>query len=203
MPQKFNKHINSFDFFRASIVSVLLVLPIYWGFSTDNYPAGMSIVVGVMFAYFSNIEGTNRNRVIGMFYSLSLGLIVLSVFFLSINFRDYIRIPILALLVFASSMLSVFGFRGSMIGFAGLFAVVMGFMLHKYSLPELEILKLVGLGGIVCIIVSALSQLIFQKRHIQLLLAECIELTANYLKMSDDIKWNATYKHLPIYSTGC
>jgi uncharacterized membrane protein YccC len=192
LPQKLNKHINSFDFFRASIVSVLLVLPIYWGFSTDNYPAGMSIVVGVMFAYFSNIEGTNRNRIIGMFYSLSLGLIVLSGFLLSVNFPDYIRIPILALLVFASSMLSVFGFRGSMIGFAGLFAVVMGFMLQKYSLPELEILKLVGLGGIVCIIVSALSQFIFQKRHIQLLLAECIELTSNYLKISDDIKWNAT-----------
>ncbi len=192
MPQKFNKHINSFDFFRASIVSILLVLPIYWGFSTNNYPAGMSVVVGVMFAYFSNIEGTNRNRVIGMFYSLSLGLIVLSGYFLSINFPDYIRIPILALLVFGSSMLSVFGFRGSMIGFAGLFAVVMGFMLQKYSLPPLEILTLVSLGGIVCIIVSALSQLIFQKRHIQLLLAECMELTANYLKMSDDIKWQAT-----------
>ncbi|MCP9757280.1 hypothetical protein EGI26_19135 [Lacihabitans sp. CCS-44] len=192
MPQKLNKHINSFDFFRASIVSILLVLPIYWGFSTNNYPAGMSVVVGVMFAYFSNIEGTNRNRIIGMFYSLSLGLIVLSGFFLSVNFPDYIRIPTLALLVFGSSMLSVFGFRGSMIGFAGLFAVVMGFMLHKYSLPVLEILKLVSLGGIVCIIVSALSQFIFQKRHIQLLLAECIELTANYLKMSDDIKWNAT-----------
>lgn len=192
MPKKINKHINSFDFFRASIVSILLVLPIYWGFSTENYSAGMSVVVGVMFAYFSNIEGTNRNRIIGMFYSLSLGLIVLSGFFLSVNFPDYIRIPTLALLVFASSMLSVFGFRGSMIGFAGLFAVVMGFMLHKYSLPVLEILKLVSLGGIVCIVVSALSQFIFQKRHIQLLLAECMELTANYLKMSDDIKWNAT-----------
>lgn len=192
MPQKLNKHINSFDFFKASIVSILLVLPIYWGFSTENYPAGMSVVVGVMFAYFSNIEGTNRNRVIGMFYSLSLGLIVLIGFFLSANFPDSLRIPILALLIFGSSMLSVFGFRGSMIGFAGLFAVVMGFMLQKYSLPPLEILTLVSLGGIVCIIVSALSQLIFQKRHIQLLLAECMELTANYLKMSDDIKWQAT-----------
>ena len=192
MPQKLNKHINSFDFFRASIVSILLVLPIYWGFSTQKYPAGMSIVVGVMFAYFSNIEGTNRNRIIGMFYSLSLGLIVLSGFFWAAHFPDYVRIPVLALLVFGSSMLSVFGFRGSMIGFAGLFAVVMGFMLQKYTLPTLEILKLVGLGGIVCIIVSALSQFVFQKRHIQLLLADCIELTANYLKMSDDIKWNAS-----------
>jgi uncharacterized membrane protein YccC len=192
LPQKLNKHINSFDFFRASIVSILLVLPIYWGFSTQNYPAGMSIVVGVMFAYFSNIEGTNRNRIIGMFYSLSLGLIVLSGFFLAAHLPNYVRIPVLALLVFGSSMLSVFGFRGSMIGFAGLFAVVMGFMLQKYTLPTLEILKLVGLGGIVCIIVSALSQFVFQKRHIQLLLADCIELTANYLKMSDDIKWNAS-----------
>lgn len=127
-----------------------------------------------------------------MFYSLSLGLIVLSGFFLAAHFPDYVRIPVLALLVFGSSMLSVFGFRGSMIGFAGLFAVVMGFMLQKYTLPTFEILKLVGLGGIVCIIVSALSQFVFQKRHIQLLLAECIELTANYLKMSDDIKWNAS-----------
>lgn len=192
MPKKLNKHINSFDFFRASIVSILLVLPIYWGFSTQNYPAGMSIVVGVMFAYFSNIEGTNRNRIIGMFYSLSLGVIVLLGFFLVSELPNYIRISALALLIFGSSMLSVFGFRGSMIGFAGLFAVVMGFMLQKYNLPILEIFKLVGLGGIVCIIISALSQFVFQKRHIQLLLAECIELTANYLKMSDDIKWNAS-----------
>lgn len=192
MPKKLNKHINSFDFFRASIVSILLVSPIYWGFSTDNYPAGISIVVGVMFAYFSNIEGTNRNRIIGMFYSLSLGLIVLSGFLLSDNLPDYFRIPILSLMIFGSSMLSVFGFRGSMIGFAGLFAVVMGFMLHKYALPALETLKLVSLGGIVCMAVSALSQFFFQKRHIQILLAECIELTANYLKISDAIKWQAT-----------
>jgi uncharacterized membrane protein YccC len=191
LSKKFNKHLNSFDFFRASIVSVLLVLPIYWGFKTNNYPVGMSVVVGVMFAYFSNIEGTNRNRIIGMFYSLSLGLIVLAGFFISAQLDNFFRIPILALLIFGSSMLSVFGFRGSMIGFAGLFAVVMGFMLHKYELSGLEIIQFVGIGGLAYIMVASFSHFIFQRRHIQILLADCVELTAHYLQMSDALKWNA------------
>lgn len=150
----------------------------------------MSFVVGVMFAYFANIEGTNRNRIIGMFYSLFLGLIVLSIYFLVVDFPNILKIPILAVLVFLSSMLSVYGFRGSMIGFAGLFAIVMGLMLHSYHLSMFKILSYVTAGGIVCIIISAFSQYIFQRRHIQLLLANCIELTANYLKMSEAIKWN-------------
>ncbi|MCP9768589.1 hypothetical protein EGI22_11750 [Lacihabitans sp. LS3-19] len=187
---KIAKHINSFDFFRAAIVSLILSAAIFWGFSTHQYPQGISIVVGVMLAYFSNIEGTNRNRIFGMFSSLTLGLVVVIIFFLVKDLPVLFNLAILSDLIFGSSMLSVFGFRGSMIGFAGLFAIVMGFMLKKSPLAWYEIASLVAFGGLFYILVSSISHFLFQKRHTQLLLADCVELTAKYLKLSDAIKWH-------------
>lgn len=189
MPKKIAKHINSFDFFKATVVSILLVSPIYWGFSTGHFPLGMSFVVGVLFAYFSNIEGTNRNRIRGMILSFLLGFIVLVLSFLAADVTFYYKIVLLDLLVFSVSMLSVYGFRGSMIAFSGLFAIVMGLMLHKYGIPFPEILRYVTFGGGIYICVSSVSQFLFQTRHIQILLSECMELTAIYLKINEDIKW--------------
>ena len=189
MPQKIAKHINSFDFFKATVVSILLVSPIYWGFSTNNYPLGMSFVVGVLFAYFSNIEGTNRNRIIGMILSFLLGFSILSIGLLINDLSQTFNILIFVFLIFGVSMISVYGFRGSLIAFSGLFAIVMSFMFQKYKIPSFDVLRFVAFGGLVYIFVSALSQFLFQKRHIQILLSECMELTATYLKINDDIKW--------------
>ena len=183
------KHINSFDFFKALIVSVLLATPVYWGFSTGNYPQGISFLVGVMFAYFANIEGTNRNRLIGMCYSFGLGVIVLIIFFSISEWPTYLKLAIYALIIFSSSMLSVFGNRGSMIGFSGLFSIVMGFMLHNLIIEPIEVFKFVSFGGFTYILIASVSHFLFQKRHISLLLAECVELTTKYLKTSDAIKW--------------
>jgi uncharacterized membrane protein YccC len=187
---KITKHINSFDFFRAAIVSLILSAAIFWGFSTQQYSQGIAVVVGVMLAYFANIEGTNRNRILGMFSSLSLGLFVVILFFLVKDFPVFLNLTILSVLIFGSSMLSVFGFRGSMIGFAGLFAIVMGFMLKKSFLSWHEIATWVAIGGLFYILVSSISHFLFENRHTQLLLADCIELTAKYLKISDAIKWH-------------
>ena len=189
LPKRIAKHINSFDFFKATVVSILIVSPIYWGFSTGHFPLGMSFVVGVLFAYFSNIEGTNRNRILGMILSFLLGFIVLVLSFLVAEVPYLFKIALLAVLFFSISMLSVYGFRGSMIAFSGLFAIVMGLMLHKYGIPFPEILQYVALGGVIYICVSSLSQFLFQTKHIQILLSECMELTATFLKINEDLKW--------------
>lgn len=149
----------------------------------------MSFVVGVLFAYFSNIEGTNRNRIIGMILSFLLGFSILSIGLLINGLSQTFNILIFVFLIFGVSMISVYGFRGSLIAFSGLFAIVMSFMFQKYKIPSFDVLRFVAFGGLVYIFVSALSQFLFQKRHIQILLSECMELTATYLKINDDIKW--------------
>lgn len=149
----------------------------------------MSFVVGVLFAYFSNIEGTNRNRIIGMILSFLLGFSILSIGLLINDLSQTFNILIFVFLIFGVSMISVYGFRGSLIAFSGLFAIVMSFMFQKYKIPSFDVLRFVAFGGLVYIFVSALSQFLFQKRHIQILLSECMELTATYLKINDDIKW--------------
>jgi uncharacterized membrane protein YccC len=183
------KFVNSFDFFKALVASCMLSLTLFVGFRAGQYPLAMCVVVGIMLAYFANIEGTNRNRVWGMIASLSLGLGVLFLFFLTATWLPVLRVLVLAIVIFLVSMLSVFGFRGSMVGFAGMFAVVMGFVLDKYSLSIDLALAYAAFGGGAYIVVSALSQWLFQKKHTQLLLADCVAMTADYLQKNEILRW--------------
>ncbi|MBK6979411.1 MAG: FUSC family protein [Cytophagaceae bacterium] len=181
-------HIDSFDFFKALIVSLMLVSPMVWAYQTNQYQMGFSVLIGVMFAYFPNIEGNQRHRIYGMAVGLFWSMLVFALQ-LSLNGQNWwVRLPIMLILVFISSMLSVYNQRGAMVSFGGMFAVVMGFAVQSFEVPVSQILLLSLLGGITYLVVGGLFHLFFQKRHSQLLLAECIELTADYLEKSEQMK---------------
>jgi uncharacterized membrane protein YccC len=181
-------HIDSFDFFKALIVSLMLVSPMVWAYQTNQYQMGFSVLIGVMFAYFPNIEGNQRHRIFGMAVGLFWAMVVFGLQLLLNGQIWWLRLPIMLILVFISSMLSVYNQRGAMVSFGGMFAVVMGFAVQHFEVPVSDILALSLLGGTSYLIIGGLFHLFFQKRHTQLLLAECIGLTAEYLEKSEEMK---------------
>jgi uncharacterized membrane protein YgaE (UPF0421/DUF939 family) len=143
-----------------------------------------------MSGYFANIEGSNKHRIIGMFFSVFLAILVLFCCLTSYAINSWLHLLAITFFIFSSSMLSVFGYRGSMISFSGLFAVVMSFALEKTNFTNLEIITNVFWGGISYIIVSGISHSVFQRKHIQTLLADCVALIAENLKISEKIRWS-------------
>jgi uncharacterized membrane protein YccC len=189
LPKTAQKYISSFDFFRGLVVTAFLSVILFWGLSADRFPEALSLALGVMFGYFANIEGTNKHRIYGMVISLVWATFVMYVSLWAAENPSYIKIPLLSLLVFISSMISVYGYRGSMISFGGLFSVVLSFALHKTKLPVDIIIQNILIGGTAYVLVSSLSQWFYQKHHVRILLSECVTLTASYFRLSENLRW--------------
>ena len=80
-------------------------------------------------------------------------------------------------------MLSVYGFRASLIGFAGLFAVVLSFAnLSASGLLPYERSSLIVLGGIWYLALTLLYDLLAPKKQIEELFETALNLSASYIE---------------------
>ena len=87
-------------------------------------------------------------------------------------------------------MISVYGQRANMVSFSGLLAISLATgHLHK----GMDILAYSGLilaGGIIYTLISLLFNYLSPHRYTELQIAECLRLTAKYMKLRGDL-WNA------------
>lgn len=89
----------------------------------------------------------------------------------------------LLVMMFGIAFLSVFGFRASLVGFSGLLAVVLSFAGVGSELEIWEKGLLIFSGGIWYMLVSTVWYLIRPQRATEQLLAETMEITAEYLRV--------------------
>lgn len=143
---------------------------------------GMAMAIGVLLTSPSDVPGSLRRRVIGVSLSVVIAVFATLVIGFSLT-HPAIFIPVLVLLTFHFSMISVFGFRASLIAFSGLFAVVLsmaqvasegGIILHSLW---------IGAGGVWYLLFSLTLHYLLRRRETDQLLAEAFELTADYLKI--------------------
>jgi uncharacterized membrane protein YccC len=162
----------NFDSFRALLISLLLSLAFVWGFKTSQYELAFAFSAGCMLSFFPNIEGNNTERFWGMLAGLLWGIFCLFIFLNTAHFIfPYQLLPVL-LLVFLGAMLSIFGNRGVMVSFGGLFAIVIGHAIIKLNLQSSDALLYVFFGGITYLIIGIFSHIGFQSRNISFLLSE-------------------------------
>jgi uncharacterized membrane protein YccC len=171
----------NFDSFRAVLISLLISLSFIWGFKTGQYELAFAFAAGCMLSFFPNIEGNNTERFWGMVAGLIWGIFCLFVFLYTIHFPfPYPFIPVL-LLVFLGAMLSIFGNRGVMVSFGGLFAIVIGYALTKLEVSNSDSLLYLTLGGITYLILGIFSHILFQSRNISYLLSEQVQYIHMYM----------------------
>ena len=147
----------------------------------DAISVGIPMAVGVLLSSPSDVPGSFHRRIIGV--SLSIVAAVLgSIIAGYAALTGFFFIPVLVVLMFVFSMISVYGFRASLISFSGLFSVVLSLANVSAENSVLERAFLIGCGGLWYLGLTALIHHLFRRRETDALLAEAFELTADYLE---------------------
>lgn len=182
-PKKFWEAIDSRDLNKAISMAIAMIVPITIGVNSDSLNPATFIALGVVFASFSDTSGSLKLKVNGMLLATLLSIMVTYVMHL-LKLPFAIFLPILGLLIFSISYLSVYGFRASLISFSGLFAIVLS--MSKLSDSDLSVflrMLLIGVGGVWYIIVVLTRHLLFPKSATEYYLAETLKFTADYLEI--------------------
>ncbi|MBC9797879.1 FUSC family protein [Sinomicrobium weinanense] len=189
MNRQLQKFLESTDFIRAVKVAIAAATPVILFSYLDLFSIGFTIALGALFTFISDIPGNLRHRINGMLASnlIATGSTVI-VSLATVN--HWIFYPVLILLVFFLSMIAVYGHRATLVSFSGLLAMSLSFA-HSYT--GWDLLEHAGLmiaGGLFYLCISMTFHYIRPYRYAELQMAECILLTARYLKLRGKL-WDA------------
>ena len=180
--QSFFTLLKTAEFSKGIRFAVAAIVPLLVTGRIEELQIGIAMAVGVLLSSPSDVPGSLRRRLIGV--SLSIGIAVLATIITGFSLiHPAFFVPVLVLQIFHYSMISVFGFRASLISFSGLMAVVLsmaqvsaegGILLHAFW---------IGMGGLWYLLFSLLFHYFLRRRETDKLLAEVFELTAEYLEI--------------------
>lgn len=176
------KFLRSTDFSKAIVLTIAIVVPIAVFSKVGNLEIGISLAMGCLLSSPSDVPGSFRHKIFGILCAALLG----AVSFCISGYADksiWILIPMLAIMMFSISFLSVYGFRASLVTFSGLLAVVLSFANISSGIEIWQKSILIGVGGLWYLFVSVGWYLIKPERATEQLIAETMELTAQYLRL--------------------
>ncbi|MFV8225880.1 FUSC family membrane protein [Christiangramia aquimixticola] len=176
------KFLRSTDFSKAIVLTIAIVIPIGIFSNLGILEVGISIAMGCLLSSPSDVSGSFKHKVLGILAAAVLG----SFSFFIAGYSEtlvWAVIPMLLLTMFSISYLSVYGFRASLVTFSGLLAVVLSFANISSEIEIWEKSLLIFTGGIWYMIVSVSWYLIKPERATEQLLAETMEITAEYLRL--------------------
>ena len=177
---------KSTDFSKAILLGIALTLPVLIGIKLDVLQIGITITVGALLASPSDVSGSLRHKIIGILFATLLATIV-SLIGGYLHISLWLLFPILGLLMFGISYISIYGFRASLISFSGLFALVLSFSNVSTDFPPYERALLIGLGGIWYLSLAVLWHFIFPKAPTEYYLSKTLKLTSDYLRIRGEL----------------
>lgn len=168
------------SFYRALLVSIAIALPISLGVLLDHVEIGLAIGLGAFWCSPSDVSGSPKHMRNGLLFS---ALLITLVTFIANFIPDniWIVVPSLGILMFSISLISVFGFRGSLISFSGLLALVLSFAFSGDKLSPLVHALLIGCGGLWYLLLATIWYKLNPKRQTEEAINEVIKLTAKYI----------------------
>ena len=185
MIYKIRKFTDSTNFTNGVKITIATVIPVVIFSFLGKFEMGFAMALGAVFTYPSDIPSSLRHKINGILVTAILvagiNLIVNIVFPYS-----WIFYPFLALLIFLIAMLSVYGQRATMVSFSGLIAVSLAFANINTGWAMVLQSVLILAGGLFYLLISLIFHYIRPHRYIELQIAECIKLTAKYLKLRGD-----------------
>ncbi len=175
---------------KGLVLTLSLVIPITLGIHYNAFGQGFCFALGSLFCFIPNTEGSNRHRFWGMSAALILAILLVFLGYLTRQIHLWVFYTFFISAIFLVALLAVFGFRGAMLSFSGQAALVMSFALQKTNLAVYEQLFFIFLGGLWYLLLAGITHWMLQNRSIALVLAECTELTADFLKYRYELLWN-------------
>lgn len=189
MIQHIRQFTDSANFSRAVILTVAAVSPVLLFNYLGNFDAGLAIALGAFLTYPADIPSNLHHRARGLLVTVLIvnGATVLINLLHPVAWLFY---PATLALCFLLSMISVYGQRATMVAFSGLLAITLG---TGHIHTGMEILTYSGLmvaGGLYYTLLSLTFNYFNPHRYTELLMADCLKLTAKYMKLRGDL-WNA------------
>lgn len=178
----FIKFLRSTDFSKAIVLTISIVVPITIFSNFGNLEIGISIAMGCLLSSPSDVPGSFKHKVIGVLAAAFLGATSFLISGYAAVFT-WAVIPMLLVMIFSISYLSVYGFRASLVTFAGLLAVVLSFANLSSGIEIWQKSLLIFAGGIWYLLISIGWYFIKPERATEQLLAETMEITADYLRL--------------------
>ena len=182
------QHITSFfgllksaDYAKGIRFGLAAIIPLVITGYFDALAIGIPMAVGVLLTSPSDVPGSFHRRVVGVSFSILIA-VVASILAGYAARTAYLFVPVLAVLMFGFSMISVYGFRASLIAFSGLFAVVLSLANVSSENSVVERALLIGCGGLWYLMLTSLMHWLRRRKETDTLLAEAFDLTADYLE---------------------
>lgn len=176
-----SEFLKSTDFSKAILLGFALTIPIIVGVKLDALQIGITITVGALLASPSDVSGSIRYKITGILFATLLAMIV-SLIGGYLHLSLWLLFPIMGVLMFAISYISIYGFRASLISFSGLLALVLSFSNVSDAMEPYERMLLIGIGGLWYTALSLLRHYIFPKAPTEYYLSKTLRLTADYLR---------------------
>ncbi|MBZ9778435.1 FUSC family protein [Psychroflexus sp. CAK8W] len=189
---------RSSNFGRGMRLGVALALPFVILYSLGYFEFALPIVVGAFLNAPGDMPGSRKRMVNATLISIGLTMLITAVILFTKPFLPLLLIA-MGIITFSVSLLSVYGFRASLVSFSGLLAIVIAFAINKTTPFEILIqVALMGVGGLWYLSVSLLYQIIFPKKDQNQLLSDTLHLTGDYLKLRAKLLTNTKNrdKHL-------
>ncbi|MEZ4945511.1 MAG: FUSC family membrane protein [Cyclobacteriaceae bacterium] len=178
--KEFVQFIKSADFSKAVMGGIAITVPIVLGIELGHFEVGLAIASGAFWSSPSNVSGSYRNKVYGILFSTALVMVV-SFIGGHLNFEAWLIIPVLGALAFAIAMISVYGFRASLISLCGLLALVLSFAHDPEELAIWQFALLIGVGGLWYLLLATLLYRINPRAQTEEFLYKAYWLTADFL----------------------
>lgn len=172
---------SSFD--RGIRLGVGIVVPFAILYFLGYFQYAPAIVVGVLLNGPSDIPGNSKRKVNAILISIVLTMLITTI----ILFLKPYLLPLLisiALISFGVSLISVYGFRASLVSFSGLLSMVLAFAIQKETPLEILIqVALMGVGGLWYLVVSFIFQKLAPEKDQNQLLSDTLLYIGQYLKL--------------------
>ena len=183
MANSIRRFFISADFYKSVTFLIAALFPILIGnFFYDNVTVGFAIALGVLYNSPSNIAGSVKHRTVGMLICILIStLTTLILGYASVH--TGMLLPILGLITFVVSYISVFGHRASLVALGGLLSIVLSFTHDYLKMPVWEYGLLVGFGGIWYLFIVSLFNYLNPRLYVEELLSDTLNITAKYLKV--------------------
>ncbi|HJR99795.1 MAG TPA: FUSC family membrane protein [Flavobacterium sp.] len=186
MISKIQKFIASTEFTNALKVTIAAVSPVLLFSYFDNFEIGFTIALGAFFTFPSDIPSNFKHKINGLLVTA----IIIAGVNLIINLSHpfpWLFYPVLTVLIFCVSMILVYGQRATMVSFSALLSISLAFAHLSSGWEMLQYSGLLFAGGLFYTFVSIVFFHIKPNHYVELQMAECIRLTAKYLKLRGDL----------------
>jgi len=174
--------LKSTSFAKAVLVGIAVTLPVVAGILTDHLEVGLALCYGAYWSSPSDIIGSFQQKKIGI---LTSALLVTVISFIggNLHYETWLSLPVLGILGFGISFISVYGFRASLISFSGLLALVLSLSHESKEIEVYQYALLIGGGGLWYWVLVSCWHRLDPNAETEELLTESYELTADFLEI--------------------